>query len=154
MLSDLWKNEGIGINYNNTKIHFVYQDTDPRNPHPLDALENGTFLQWQCFQRRKNFECDFVLSLIKLPEKNKWLFAGIYQVIGRSNGKVFEPPFEHEDFYKYEMELSPILEERIGKIVLDYNKSGRGSYLWAKKDIIEKLFVHQILELSFRIKTK
>lgn len=151
-LSDLWSDKKFDLNYNNTKIHFVYQDTDPRNIHPLKALENGEFLEWQCFQRRKNFECDFVLSIIKLPEKNKWLFAGIYQVIHRPTEKVFKSPFEHEAFYVYVMELLSIKKEQVGKIVIDYKKMGYGSYLWAKKEIIERIAVDKILQNPHRIK--
>ena len=38
-------------------------------------LGTGDFDEWQTWQTRRNFEREFVLSLIQLPERNKWLFA-------------------------------------------------------------------------------
>lgn len=150
--NELQQHLDFNLSCDNTKIHFVYKDSDPRNMHPIKALSEDRFLEWQCFQRRKNFECEFVLSLIKLPEKNKWLFGGVYRVLGRSCDKVFEPPFEHESFYRYQMELLPINEEFIGKLVLNYKKSGYGSYLWAKEEILQEISVDQVLRSNYAIR--
>ena len=63
------------ISPNRCKIHLAGWDG---KDDPLDRYFAGDFDEWQTWQTRRNFEREFVLSLIQLPERNKWLFAGIF----------------------------------------------------------------------------
>ena len=47
--------------------------------NPLDLYFAGEFEEWQSWQSKKNFERKYIISIIQLPAKDKWLFAGIYQ---------------------------------------------------------------------------
>ena len=64
---------------NKTKIHLAgwngIQD-------PLDEFLAGRFEEWQRWQTQRNFERPFVLSLIKLAARDRWLFAGLHKVLG------------------------------------------------------------------------
>jgi hypothetical protein len=49
---------------------------------PLDVFLAGRFAEWQSYQSQRNFERPLVLSLIKLKERDRWLFAGLHRVDG------------------------------------------------------------------------
>lgn len=56
-----------------SKLHLATPDgTD----EPLDVFFAGDFEAWQSRQSKKNFEGDFIGSLIKLPGLDRWFFAG------------------------------------------------------------------------------
>ena len=44
---------------------------------PLEAYYTGNFEVGQSEQSQKNFECDYVLSLINLGDSKHWLFVGV-----------------------------------------------------------------------------
>ena len=117
-LVDLLKT--IGIQFENYKIHLATGDDFP----PLDAFLAGTFKEWQEGQNRKNFQCDFILSLISI-EGDKWVFAGVYKVLGVTKGTT-QP-------YRYKTELLPNQDDLIGKVVVRYKRSSRASYIWGHK---------------------
>ena len=48
---------------------------------PLDVYLRGQFDDWQCQQGRRNFERDFVISLISMASLNRWLFVGAYDAV-------------------------------------------------------------------------
>ena len=48
---------------------------------PLYAFYKNEFQQWQGSQNNKNFELDYIFSVIYYA-KHEWLFAGIYKKIG------------------------------------------------------------------------
>ena len=49
---------------------------------PLDVYVAGEFEDWQTEQTQKNFEREYVIALIALPQSNRWLFAGAYESHG------------------------------------------------------------------------
>ena len=108
------------IPFDNYKIHLATGQKIP----PLDAFYEGKFKEWQEYQNNENFKCDYVLSLISL-EGNKWLFAGIYKILGVTKGT--NPP------YQYQTELLPNQEDIIGRIIVRYKREGRASYIWGHK---------------------
>ena len=104
----------------NYKIHLATGQKIP----PLDAFYEGKFKEWQEYQNNENFKCDYVLSLISL-EGNKWLFAGVYKILGVTKGA--NPP------YQYQTVLLPNQEDIIGRIIVSYKREGRASYIWGHK---------------------
>lgn len=94
---------------------------------PLQAFFDGMFQEWQEWQTRRNFECTHVVGLIKLSERNKWLFAGVYKVLGYTW-------LEESQRYKYSTELVPGHDEWIGRVIVDHQREGRASYLNGKED--------------------
>lgn len=100
-----------------TKIHLaVYNGRDD----PLDVYFSGQFKEWQEEQTQRNFERPFILSLIKMQGQGRWLFAGTYRSLGYENKGA-------KDFL-YQTEAVLALEEFIGRLVVEFQRSGRQSY--------------------------
>ncbi len=72
---------GLTFNLQSTKVHLACWNGFE---HPLDVYFAGNFQAWQEHQNQRNFECEHVLSLIDLG-KSRWLFAGVYDVHGRTD---------------------------------------------------------------------
>lgn len=51
--------------------------------NPLALYRKGEFDTWQSYQSRRNFSRRFVIALIRKPESDRWLFAGVYEVCER-----------------------------------------------------------------------
>lgn len=62
-----------------TKLHLA---TWNGSDDPLDVYLAGKFEEWQRWQRKRNFDRGFVISLISLPGVDRWLFAGVYDSEG------------------------------------------------------------------------
>jgi len=100
------------------KIHFAIGDKSNFKTEPLAAYRQGTFKQWQERQSKKNFERDYILSLIYF-RPDHWLFGGIY----RSNGCE-----KRGHKYYYDTELLDIHTDLIARMVIKYKKPFRQSY--------------------------
>jgi hypothetical protein len=88
---------------------------------PLDVYFDGRFKEWQEHQSRKNFQRQYILSFVKYPGENIWLFVGVYESLGirgtDENGYVF-----------YDTRLSSIGKDFIGRLIIRHKRSGRASY--------------------------
>ena len=114
------------------------------NPTPLEAFFDGTFRQWQEHQTQKNFQCKRILSLIHLGG-TKWLFAGVYEVLGVALGK-----WKPTTCYMYSTQEVDGLEHLTGRAVVEFNKTFRASYLRGKK-YVDQLGVVAIREQRMTI---
>ncbi len=116
-----------------TKIHLASHNGIE---NPLDVYLQGSFEEWQGFQNQRNFERPFILSLIQLPEKNHWLFAGIHRSLGSEfSEKVGRYLYETE-----EVEETMLLN---GRVVVEFSRSGRMPYLVAE-NWIDRLAIVEI----------
>ncbi len=113
----------VPLDLKNYKLHLATSDIDP----PLDAFFAGWFQEWQEWQRQRNWPCNHIVSLIKLPERNKWLFAGVYKVLGHDW-------LEEKKLYRYKTELVTGHEMWIGRLVVHHERGGRAAYLWGHED--------------------
>ncbi|WP_166831853.1 GIY-YIG nuclease family protein [Thalassoroseus pseudoceratinae] len=113
----------VTFDASSTKIHLACWNG---KEHPIDVYYTGEFGLWQEFQRRRNFSCSHVLSLIDLGQ-SLWLYVGIYVVHG------CEPPNDSE-FFRYSTSLQPNQEELIGRVVVRHQRT-RQSYIWLKPEI-------------------
>ena len=66
------------VSPNRCKIHLAVRAGNAPEDDPLRSYFAGEFDEWQTWQTKRNFEREFVLSLIQLPKHNKWLFVGIF----------------------------------------------------------------------------
>jgi len=98
-----------------------------QRPPPLEAFFDGHWKQWQEEQNQKNFECDRIISLIHLDD-SRWLFAGVYEVLGVRNGNRQNP-----DGYQYETREVRGLEHLTGRAIIEFDKKFRASYLRGPK---------------------
>lgn len=107
---------------------------------PLDVFFAGNFESWQSWQGKRNFERPLIVSLIKLPGRDRWLFAGCYRRLGRS--WVEEPAPAHWSYQTAEVAATAPLS---GRVVVGFERSGRAAYLDADR-WASKLVVRQVLE--------
>lgn len=113
-----------GVELQQYKIHCA----TGKSPHcPLEAFFDGTFQQWQERQNQLNFQCDQVIGLIYLGSA-KWLFAGLYRVLGYQKGRPDKP-----SGYTYQTEPIAGLEHLDGRVVVHFDKKFRASYLRGRK---------------------
>lgn len=108
-----------GVELGDYKIHCATGLNSP----PLEAFFDGRWKQWQEEQNQKNFECDRILSLIHL-EESRWLFAGVYDVLGVRKGNRHNP-----DGYQYDTREVRRLEHLTGRAIIRFDKKFRASYL-------------------------
>lgn len=113
----------VPLNVKNYKVHLATLIKDS----PLQAYYDGWFQEWQEWQRQKNFECEHIVSLIQLPERGRWLFAGVWQV----NGHTW---VEDKGIYRYHTELLPGHAEWIGRVIVAHEREARASYRWGTED--------------------
>ena len=93
--------------------------------NPLDVYFEGWFDSWQAVQSQKNFKREMVVALIALPEPDRWLFAGVHDVHG------FNPFISKKgsELYQYSTSRRSATEELCGRLVVDFHRTGRQSYL-------------------------
>lgn len=124
------------------KLHLAIGPKHRDKMEPYKALMDNDFKEWQEWQGKRNFQRDFIFSLIYY-DRNEWIFGGIYE----QNG------FElREDCYKYNTELLDRKKELIGRLIIHFERPGRQSYLdlekWADQlEILEILREKQSIEL-------
>jgi len=122
-LVDLLSACGTQINLASYKVHLATVPSD--GDSPLQAFFDGRFKSWQEHQTKRNFECDMVISLIEM-RRHKWLFAGVYRLLGYKKIK--------DKHFQYSTELIDGQEKLIGRIIVNHKRIGRQSYLLGKKD--------------------
>jgi hypothetical protein len=99
---------------------------------PLDVFLAGDFPAWQMTQNQKNFERPYVLSLIKMAERDRWLFAGAHRVVGSAT---WGPDVwvGRGECWNYPLEEMGDTSELTGRLVVNFTRPGRNSYLNAEK---------------------
>lgn len=88
---------------------------------PLDLYVAGEFEDWQAEQTQRNFEREYVIALIALPQSNRWLFAGAYE----SNGC---DQIDGRTPYHYNLRRIDSTDEMSGRLIVGYERNGRNSY--------------------------
>jgi hypothetical protein len=116
--------------------------------NPLDVFMRGDFEDWQSWQSKRNFEREYIVSLIQLNKNNSWLFAGVYKSLSSEHFKGENP------HYSYKTEEVKTLNEYTGRIVVDFKRSGRQSYLvtekWASELKISEMLAKRVVVEDFK----
>lgn len=109
--------------YKKYKIHFATGATNKKIPY--DKFLINKFDEWQAEQTNKNFNREYVISLIYY-DKNIWLFGGVYKV----NNKVPEPILNNDGWsgWHYDLTLTDNQKDLIGRVFVNYKKEFRYSY--------------------------
>lgn len=107
----------------NAKIHLA---THNGEDDPVDVFLAGEFKEWQESQSRRNFELQYIVSLIKLPEPNTWLFAGVYETDGHQ-------PDPKSGRYIYRTRVCRQTEDLVGRLVILFVRPGKQPYLSGKR---------------------
>lgn len=117
-----------------TKIHLAVWNGED---NPLDVYLAGDFEEWQAWQNKQNFKREYIVSLIKLPGVDKWLFSGAFSSFGSEYS-------EEHGRYKYETSELDGCKQLAGRIIVEFKRSGRASYLLAE-NCSDCLFISEIL---------
>jgi len=113
-----------GVKLGKFKIHCAV--VNPSGDSPLQAFYDGKFQRWQEYQGKQNFQCEKVLSLIKM-ERDQWLFAGVFNVNG------VKPRTDKLNGYIYSTSEVGGLDSLVGRAIVTFNKKFRASYLKGHK---------------------
>ncbi len=109
------------VTLKDSKVHLA---THNGTENPLRVYFEGNFDDWQSWQNQRNFSKDFVVSLIKLPEQNRWLYVGTYAVRG-------DEWVAAREEYWYALEPLQSCADWEGRLVVDFARTGRASYIHA-----------------------
>lgn len=113
---------------------------------PLHVYLAGKFDDWQRWQGKRNFEREFVISLIALRRTNRWLFAGVHA----SHGSSWLP--DHSAHY-YALHERPACSELNGRLVIAFQRPGRQSYLnaenWADQMLVDSILPERMTIAEF-----
>lgn len=121
------------VSPDNAKVHLAsWNGTD----EPLDVYFAGKFDEWQSWQTQKNFSRPYVVSLVKLPERIRWLYVGTYNVHGHK-------PHPTKGGFRYDMDAIPTCSELEARLVIDFERSGRAAYLLGNS-CFDRMHVHEI----------
>lgn len=113
-----------GIQPEETKIHLATGAVNKLEPWA--KFTEGTFKEWQEWQNSEsNFKRPYILSLIFIKE-NEWLFAGFYKVLDCK---------DIDDHYELATEICDVQTPLVGRLIINFNKSFRASYLRAENHI-------------------
>lgn len=111
-----------------------------QNNNPLHAFFRGEFKKWQEWQNKKNFERPKILSLIYY-KPNEWIYAGIY----KSNSCI-----SVDNHFEYNTELLDIRKDLIGRLVINFEKTFRASYVQLEK-YYDTFFISEIFKEKLSI---
>ena len=120
-LFDYLKMEFPGLTPEDTKVHLA-QINDYKED-PLVKFRAETFDEWQCWQKRLEFNRRYVVSLIRIPGTETWLFAGAFQQKGNAGKKAY--PGREELYYQYLLEKLPETEEYAGRMYISFKNTAR-----------------------------
>jgi hypothetical protein len=134
-LIDLIEQSGVALG--DFKIHCAI-DNKRSEWRPLHAYYAGTFELGQSQQSQKNFECENVVSLINLSNSRRWLYVGAYRVDGVRGASGWNG-------FVYKLTRLPGLDHLDGRVIIDFPKTFRASYLIGRKHR-DALIVNSIRE--------
>ncbi|WP_324700719.1 GIY-YIG nuclease family protein [Pantoea agglomerans] len=129
-----------------TKVHLA--QVNDYNEDPLIKFREETFDDWQCWQKRLEFNRKYVVSLIRIVGSETWLFAGAFQQVGNAGKNAYA---NRKDMY-YEYYLKKIVEteEYAGRMYVTFKNPAR-SFIRVGESIQNQLYVTAITptRLSF-----
>jgi hypothetical protein len=132
---DLLRLHDAALTPSSSKLHLA---TWNGSEDPLEVFYSGKFEAWQSWQSKKNFERSFIVSLIKLSGRDRWLLAGCYRRLNRQWVEGPEPAH-----WVYETEEVAGTQPLAGRLILRFRRSGRAAYLdaerWASDLVVEEL---------------
>lgn len=108
-----------------SKCRFHSAISDSRDP--LKLFLNDQFKDWQEFQTKRNFGkkdklAENIISVVKLPQKHRWLFAGVYKILGEPTNNTTNRYKEYG--IRYTTRKVEEFEGLAGKVVVIYEKKG------------------------------
>lgn len=118
-LFDLLKHWEPEFSSKKSKVHLARHNGEQ---HPMDIFIQGNFDDWQCWQSNRNFQREFVVSLIQAGSPTRWLFAGLFKANGHEERGI---PTAH---YFYDLKRVTAAEQWVGRLYLNSRYKERNSY--------------------------
>ena len=104
--------------------------------HPLDVFvrDREDWDGWNRYRGKNNiFNRPYILALIKFyPERDIWLFGGIYKVLCRKPDS-------------YEIEPVPDYDELVGRLKICFSRPGQTRHLLLE-NWLQKMFISELLK--------
>jgi hypothetical protein len=124
----------------NAKVHLAsFNGVDA----PIDVYLAGNFPEWQRYQSAKNFEREYVVALVELPQPNMWLFAGLWKSVASA-------PQKTRGYY-YTLTEVPECVELNGRLIIEFQRPGRTSYLKAER-WADRMHLNEIRQAPLNIR--
>ena len=115
-------------------------------PFKLDVFASGGFPEWQRYQTQRNFERPFVVALIKLSERDRWLFGGCHRVTGPCERRT--APANGKEYFHYPLDEIEAATGLTGRLVASFTRPGRQSYLnaetWADQITLAEVYPRRL----------
>ncbi|QOV65852.1 GIY-YIG nuclease family protein [Kosakonia pseudosacchari] len=129
-----------------TKVHLAQMNDHKEDP--LVKFREEAFDDWQCWQKRLEFSRRYVVSLIRVPRTETWLFAGVFQQKGNAGKKTYSN--REEMYYQYYLQKIPETEEYVGRMYISFKNTAR-NFIRRGESIQNELVVSAIspVRLSF-----
>lgn len=126
-LLDLLRFSSPELDMSDCKIHLAVFNGEQ---DPVDVFLSGDFESWQEFQVRKNFERKYIISLAQMQNKvDEWLFVGMWQSLGVEKLQNSKSRAK----YRYRTVSLSLFSEFNGRLILNFQRPGRQSYLNAER---------------------
>jgi hypothetical protein len=113
----LWEPE---FSAKKSKVHLARHNG---SQEPIDVFIQGNFDEWQRWQSGRNFQREFVVSLIQAGSPTRWLFAGLFRTAG------YDERADPSHHFFYNLNRVPSAEEWVGRLHLTSRYKHRSSYL-------------------------
>ena len=133
-LFDILKLEMPSLKPEECKLHLAV--TNNAGENPLDVFLAGEFPDWQSWQKHKSFERRYIVSLIKIGEHGRWLFAGVHSRHGCTYNKRW-------CCYHYNTKEVQELDTLTGRLTIEFPRPGRQCRLIAER-WAEQLLVSEV----------
>lgn len=104
-----------------TKVHLAQMNEYKEDP--FVKFREGAFDDWQCWQKRLEFNRTYVVSLLRVPGTETWLFAGVFQQKGYAGKKPY--PNRKEQYYQYNLQKVLEAEEYSGRMYINFKNPVR-----------------------------
>lgn len=104
-----------------TKVHLAQMNDYQEDP--LVKFRERSFDDWQCWQKRLEFSRKYVVSLIRIPGTETWLFAGAFKQTGNAGKKAY--PNGDALYYQYHLQKIPETEEYAGRMYISFKNTAR-----------------------------
>lgn len=118
-LFDLLKVWEPAFDASKAKVHLARYNGNER---PLDVFLEGKFDWWQRWQTKRNFQREFVVSLVNTGSPTRWLYAGLFRSLDYVEEAAPKP------HYLYTLERVPACEAWVGRLYLGSVYTERHSY--------------------------
>ncbi|MCG8707637.1 GIY-YIG nuclease family protein [Brenneria sp. 4F2] len=122
-----------------TKVHLAQMNDYKEDP--LVKFREGTFDDWQCWQKRLEFSRRYVVSLLRLPGTETWLFTGVFQQKGHAGKQIY--PNREELYYQYDLQKILETEEYAGRMYINFKNTAR-NFIRRGENIQNELIVSAI----------